>query len=121
MVPTVEPPFAEKVAFAVNRASVAHPVKSIVTLAFAVVLAPMVPALTGSALVTSGVHAVPDVCVSVKLLIKVFNAVAVPSFEIVIVQTRAFCRPVLFVIDPFKIATGVTVTLNVFVTVAAAK
>src|SRR6478735_7132738 len=71
-----------------------------VTLPEAEALGAMLPTETGSGLVITGVHAAPDVCVSVMLLMLAAFAAPGPRLVKVMVDVRALPGPDLEVIKP---------------------
>ena len=83
-----------------NRAAVAHPVKSMVTLADPVCPAPKVPTTSGNGVEIIEVHAAPATCTRVSMRIVAASDPAGPLSVRDRVQTRAFAGPVFAVIFP---------------------
>src|SRR5437016_3674516 len=95
MDPVTPPPLAENVATAVNLAAAAQVVKSNVRLTDAVAPGFRSPTIAGRGVNRTGVHAAPNTCVSVKVLICALCAVTTPASATLTGQTRAFWGPLL--------------------------
>jgi hypothetical protein len=103
----------ENVALFVKRARAEQLLKSMVTAAFADPPAAIDAATAaGNGPAITGVHAAPEVWVSVKLFNTALTAATWPELEIVTVQARAFAVPVLLVTNAERI--GELLALSIF-------